>query len=238
MWRYGAAFAAAAATLTLTANAASINRNVQIWGNGQYDPRPDHPEDLLDFSNFRPKLIQNFREQGSPNLDKISFGPSWTASIDERGKMWIWPKVKITGYKVPGDRKRDLQPLDHGKTFKDIAWTDSKGILFALDTSGDVYQWRFDQEEMPTCRKITTAERMTSISTGFDHVAFIGESGSVYTMGDDTFGQCGIADHNRKLSDPYLIMRYPNLAKVVKLEGKAVDVKCGKYHTVALMENG
>jgi alpha-tubulin suppressor-like RCC1 family protein len=87
-------------------------------------------------------------------------------------------------------------------------------------------------------RKIKIPENLTQIEAGFDHVAAIGVSGKLYTMGDDTFGQCGIATFDRQLTDPYLEVRYPNLKQVTLLEGKVVDVKCGKYHTVAVTDDG
>lgn len=85
-------------------------------------------------------------------------------------------------------------------------------------------------------RRVKTEEKMVKINAGTDHFACIGQSGTVYTMGDDTFGQCGIDAFGRTTTDPYLELRYPNLAPVT-LPQKAIDVKCGKEHTIALLED-
>ena len=57
-------------------------------------------------------------------------------------------------------------------------------------------------------------------------------------MGDDTYGQCGIDTHSRQVSPPYLQLKYPNPVKINLLPDKAIDIACGKSHSLALLENG
>ena len=125
--------------------------------------------------------------------------------------------------------------MEPDKTFKAIDFT-STGILFVLDSDGDIYQWRYEREEEPAMRKVSTAEKIVKINAGYDHFACIGESGKIYTMGDDTYGQCGVDSFNRAYSAPYMTIRYPKLS-IVKIHKKAIDVQCGRHHTIALMED-
>jgi hypothetical protein len=107
-----------------------------MWGNGLYNPRPDHPEDFMDFSNFRPKLIKPFSEVGGPNLVDLAFGTNQGAGLDDRGKLWVWKQSTVMGYKQEGDNRRDVTALEPRTSFKSICWTGKGGILFALDSSG------------------------------------------------------------------------------------------------------
>ena len=209
---------------------------LHLWGNGKYEPRPGHPEDILNFSNFKPKLIRNFKVEESPNLKSISFGENHEAAIDDKGDLYIWNKHVVKNVKIEqiDDFHRDVKLLK-SDNFVQASFT--KSVLFAVNSNGEVWQWRFDKEAEPQARKIPNLTNIKKIATGFDHFAALDGNGQVWTMGDDTFGQCGIESHFRQLAEPYLELRYPNPAKVSKLPKKAIDIACGKQHTLALLED-
>lgn len=209
---------------------------LHMWGNGNYNPRPGHPEDLLNFTNFKPKLIRNFKPETSPNLKSIAFGENHEAAIDEKGDIYIWKRHIVNNVKLEeiDDMHRDVKLLQSG-SFTQLAFT--KGILFAVNTKGEVWQWRFDKDPEPTARRIPGLSNIKKIAAGLDHFAALDNNGAVWTMGDDTFGQCGIESHFRQLTEPYLELRYPNPQKVTKLPKKAIDIACGRQHTLALLED-
>ena len=211
---------------------------LHIWGNGMYDPRPGHPEDLLNFSNFSPKLVSYFKSEKSPNLKSVSFGPGVTTALDEKGDVYIWPEPVLNACKLPNvdDKHREVKLLHSRGNFTDLKWT--KKVLFALNKKGEVWQWRFDLDENPKVRKVPSLKNITKIATGEDHFVALNKEGQVFTMGDDTFGQCGQEEFARQLDSPYLEIRYPNPLQVKKIPKKVTDIACGKYHTVAVLEDG
>lgn len=216
----------------------SQHNQVQVWGNGVYNPRKGHPDDILNFSNFTPKLIKNFCEEQSPNLVKMVFGPKADAGIDEKGEIYIWNKHTVNNVKLDDvdDETRDIKKLDFSEKAQDLKFVD--GILFALDTKGEVWQWRFDISNKPKARKISRLSNIKKIVSGIGHLVALDKNGTIWTLGDDTYGQCGIDTFSRQLTPPYLQIKYPNPMEVVMLPDKVVDIASGKYHTLALLANG
>ena len=96
MWRIGIAFAAASSAVLFSASPPRISH---VWGNGAYRPRPDHPEDVLNFSNFHPKKLKQADKGTTPDFEKLSFGDLNAAGIDNRGKLYIWDRPEIMANK-------------------------------------------------------------------------------------------------------------------------------------------
>lgn len=207
------------------------------WGNGNYNPRKGFPEDLLNFTNFRPHAVRFFNKVKSPNLTNLAYGETLAAGIDEQGHLYVWHKHSPNNVNLEAvdDKHREVRLLHKGN-YDGIAFT--KGVLFAVNKRGEVWQWRFDKEEDPPARHIASLTNITQIATGHDHFACLDRDGVVWTMGDDTFGQCGYQSLNRSLSEPYLEMRISNPVQVTGLKKRATMVKCGKQHTLVLLEDG
>ena len=55
------------------------------------------------------------------------------------------------------------------------------------------------------------------IACGSDHFLALSNSGEVYAMGDDTFGQCGQCDKDRNTFPPFVEKRITYPTKVVLL---------------------
>ena len=51
--------------------------------------------------------------------------------------------------------------------------------------------------------KIKDLSNIKQIACGIDHVLFLNKKGEVYSMGDDTFGQCGTGGEGRALQAPF-----------------------------------
>lgn len=60
-----------------------------IWGNGNYQARPDA---YVQFNNFEPKLIKSFDGHEKPNMRKIFFGDHHEGGIDTLGNAYLWKK--------------------------------------------------------------------------------------------------------------------------------------------------
>ena len=93
-------------------------------------------------------------------------------------------------------------------------------------------------------KKIEGVGKVKQVSCGLDHVVFLDETGQLYAMGDDTFGQCGTGGEGRSMTAPFFESRQ---GKPVKIElqrdskGKVQPVKkvvSGFRHNLAITENG
>ena len=113
---------------------------LHIWGNGEYKPRPGHPDDILNFTNFSPKLISFFKEESAPNLVKVFFTQNLDAGLYENGDVYIWDKHILNNVKLEevDDEYRNVKKLISNEKIIDVAIVDK--IVFGLDHKGNVWQ--------------------------------------------------------------------------------------------------
>jgi len=209
------------------------------WGNGRYQPRPGHPDDILNFSNFQVRQVATFSRDKAPVVQTLAYGPTHTAVIDSKGDLYLSPLHHPNNVQLDdvNDSERVVALLQAGGKYKQAAFT-RRGVLFALNEKGEVWQWRFDKDPEAKPRQIPTLKAVKQIATGADHFAAIDSEGHLYTMGDDTFGQCGIHTFGRTAREPYFELRYPNPTRVESLKGRVKEVACGSHHTLAVLESG
>ena len=74
---------------------------------------------------------------------------------------------------------------------------------------------------------------ISSITCGNLHACFISGEGMVFSVGSNEYGQLGVADSQLKSSSAPLLVDYFSEIGV-----KASMVKCGGFHTAAVLENG
>jgi len=48
---------------------------------------------------------------------------------------------------------------------------------------------------------------VTQLATGLDHILILDSKGTVWAMGDDTFGQCGTGGEGRTTAAPFFEAR-------------------------------
>jgi alpha-tubulin suppressor-like RCC1 family protein len=145
-----------------------------------------------------------------------------------------------------------LRKLDLPGKPRQIAFT--KGFMWGLNQKGELFQWPIAGE--PTApgadpsegqrmmilnkpRKVEAlgSETLVQIATGEDHIAMLTSKGEVFTMGDDTYGQCGQGPNGRKSAPPFYQQRVRAPIKVENLS-KIKRIACGGNHTLALSNDG
>ncbi|KAM9123499.1 alsin [Pangshura tecta] len=150
----------------------------------------------------------------------------------ERGLVHIWQagSCSITPERLPGW---------NGKTVLQAALGINHGLL--LTEGGEVYSfgklpWRVGLEE--TCTKSPILENaligqhVTTVAAGSYHNGAVTESGVVYMWGNNSAGQCAVANQ------PYL--REPNPISISDSETspllsvRILQLACGEEHTLAL----
>lgn len=59
-------------------------------------------------------------------------------------------------------------------------------------------------------RTISTLSNIKQIACGTDHFCALDNNGKVFTMGDDTLGQCGLGEEGRSNAGPFFEKRVSN----------------------------
>jgi alpha-tubulin suppressor-like RCC1 family protein len=65
----------------------------------------------------------------------------------------------------------------------------------------------------------------------------VNKSGEVFTMGDDTMGQCGLGSRKRSTAPPFYTERIRNPEKVQNLP-PIKKIVCGTNHTIVIGVDG
>lgn len=108
-------------------------QDIYIWGNGNYQARPDA---LLQFKNFSPKKILNL----PVNLISLHFGEYFEAGIDDKGNLFIWDKHEVDANLNDDNHDETRNNIKHIKSnVKTVRFT--QGYLWVLDNSNQVHQW-------------------------------------------------------------------------------------------------
>jgi len=101
-------------------------------------------------------------------------------------------------------------------------------LIFAIKTDGTVWQLiEIPDANQYNLEKVSGIENCIKISSGEKHVMALTSDGSVYTWGDNTYGQLGDGT-NENQDTPKKIQKLSNI----------VDISSGSHHCMALSKNG
>ena len=184
-----------------------------IWGNGFAQVSPTSGGG---YANFEPKLIKNFDGKETPYMKKIFFGKGVEAGIDVNGDVHAWKMEPLHSAVRKGkdyNKREGVKMVDKEGDNIQVAFT--KKFLWVLKKNGTVYQYpinlevnnkNFEVNEFSVSdkkRKIDSLSKIKQIQAGEDHFVAINEDGKVFTMGNDTLGQCGLGDFGRGSGGPF-----------------------------------
>ena len=82
--------------------------------------------------------------------------------------------------------------------------------MWALDKQGHLHSLNLLEIEKENWRKIPTIENLKDISSGDNHILMLKKDGTVYSMGDDTYGQCGLGAEGRQQGGPFFKTKVNN----------------------------
>lgn len=222
-----------------------------IWGNGLYQARPGA---ALTFKNYFPKLIETFSGKDNVNLGFINFNKDFEVGLDTTGCVYIWPKTKmhsIPDKKVNYNARENLKQIDSKGGFVQQEFTNE--FLWGVKKDGSVHQWKLNVNHdskdkiknigeivdfsVEPVRLIASLSNIKQIATGADHLLALDNDGKVFTMGDDTLGQCGVGAHGRTKSGPFYEQRVPNPVHIKNLPSISA-IACGSNHSLVVSGDG
>ncbi|CAD8075061.1 unnamed protein product [Paramecium primaurelia] len=205
-----------------------------IWGNGVYQALPGQG---LSFNNFIPKQLVDFDDK---NLQKLFLSEQFESGITGNGDGYIWTAHKLSSQEdknINDGKRQNITKINVPKgKIKQIKYT--KQFVWALTNNGDVFQYQVkDGQFINTPKKINSLQNINQIECGEDHFVALTNDGSILTMGDDTYGQCGLGSNNRSTAPPFYEQRIRNPTKIENLP-KINKIICGSNHTLCISAEG
>lgn len=102
-----------------------------------------------------------------------------------------------------------------------------------MSTNGELYLWGYKRLiggdiTNNGIYKLPEVNDAKAFSIGWEHFAYVNESGQVYTLGKNGLGQLGIGYTGETETEPQLVEGLTNV----------VDVSADKHYTIALKEDG
>lgn len=228
------------------------------WGNGTYQARPDNRRR---FSNFTPKELKAYRtdkgevNKNPPIFKQIKANDDFIIGMSDEGKVYCSNNNGIPAFLDKTDKDRvvehkegDINLDNMLDRLRDLSFPGesiklgmTKGFLWTLDKSGKLYQMPLNQlkkeESDYKWRQIQSIDNLKDIETGEDHILMLKENGILYSMGDDTNGQCGQGAKGRLKGGPFTPHRIRNPGRVASLEDIKVEkIYAGGNHSMIITD--
>jgi len=111
----------------------------------------------------------------------------------------------------------------------------------AIMTTGELFTWgagekgklgHGDENDRikPTLVKALQGKKVTKVQMGNLHTLALDDGGSVWTFGDNQYGQLGVGSAEKLINKPVLLLQLKTC--------KVVDIACGTWHSGALTASG
>ena len=123
-------------------------------------------------------------------------------------------------------------PLSNGEEL--ILSTSKKGCWLVKDqdnkeSSSNTRQPKFQLNALT--QLLSSDHKVTDISAGLEHVLLLTEEGKLFVWGSNEYGQCGLGEKVRDVSEIPQALKLPDNVRVVK-------ISAGWYHSAVICENG
>ena len=156
---------------------------------------------------------------------KIKAGKNVSYAIDRFGKIYAW------GQGYYGNAREVQEISDKVDGIIDISKS------FALSVEGKIYMYSIKAKDgiltMGSMQEVVADKKAISISEGADHTVFVTEAGTVYGIGNNSFGQLG---NGTTISTTNKVVEVC-LSETIPLYG-VVEAAAGDRYTVALTSSG
>lgn len=169
---------------------------------------------------------------------QVACGDQHTAAVKTDGTLWVW------GYNLYGqlgnnttfNRSTPVTIFSGATNWKQVAC--GKNHTASVRNDGSLWSWgrnnngqlgTFDTTDrsIPTASYTGTADWI-QVSCGYSHTSAIKVDGTLWTWGDNTYGQLGTFDTTTRCTPVTTFIGGTNWKQVA----------CGNYHTVAIKTDG
>jgi alpha-tubulin suppressor-like RCC1 family protein len=218
--------------------------DIYLWGNGYYQSRP---ENINQNKNFVPKKIIGASENNTkivkniPFFQNVLFDEKNGFGLDKEGKVYVFDNRKISSFEddsnpknyIIDDSKKiskdnllnNLKKLDIRVNVKKMTLTNE--YFWMINNKGDLYRLPLAKLADPNAnkelKKINSINNLEDISSGENHLLMLKKNGELFSMGDDTFGQCGLGSMGRSQGGPFVETKVPNPEKIAFFQNVKVS---------------
>jgi alpha-tubulin suppressor-like RCC1 family protein len=176
--------------------------------------------------------------KGLTNVVQIQAGRSHSIALKADGTVWGWG-YNGAGHMADGTNINRLEPIQI-QGLSDIVWISSEACTnYALKADGTLWAWgvnRYgtigDGTSGTSAHKyyvvqLPELKGVVSVATGRYHTLFLKNDGTVWSTGNNGYGQLGIGNYTSK-------------TKPVQVQGLAniVGITCGERHSFAVSADG
>nr|CCA15971.1 conserved hypothetical protein [Albugo laibachii Nc14] len=111
-------------------------------------------------------------------------------------------------------------------------------LTFGMNDSGQLGLDHTQHQHTPQLVETLSSQKVGRVACGLYHTVAIVDDGDVYSFGKNEYGQLGLS-HTQNTKVPMLV-KIPPAPRTPMLDAvnKAVQVYCGYYHTVTILECG
>ena len=178
---------------------------------------------------------------GGANWKQIACGPQHSAAIKTDGTLWTWGRNAFValGDNTATDRSNPVTTFAGGTNWKQVSGGGQHTA--AIKTDGTLWTWgNNDYAQLGINDAGVTLYRTTPVTTfaggtnwkqvscGYRHTVAIKTDGTLWTWGDNSFGQLGINNTNTRCTPVTTFAGGTNWKQV----------GCGYYHTSAIKTDG
>jgi len=188
------------------------------------------------------------RETGSSTHRFVaaSLGGWHAVAVTEEGQAFAWGGNEYgqagVHSKYVDERHAGVHVSEHVSVPAQVAFSHAKKITsvscggmnsFAIDESGDVYEWGAlvgsEREPARTPTLVKGVDKVSCLSAGMFHVLCLTEDRRVFAWGKGDYGQLGLGRPGN----------WDSPQEITSLRGRGIHfVACGGWHSCALTEKG
>ncbi len=175
---------------------------------------------------------------GGNNWRQVAAGVSHTAAIKTDGTLWLWGVNNNgqLGDNTITDKSSPVQTIAGGTNWRQVAACNY--YTAAIKTDGTLWSWGYNVNgqlgDNTTASKSSPVQTIAGgtnwrqVSCGSYHTAAIKTDGTLWTWGNDFYGQLGNNTTTAKSSPVQTVTGGTNWRQVA----------CGTYHTAAIKTDG
>ena len=169
---------------------------------------------------------------GLSNITKVVAIENSSYAITSEGKVYAWGSVYGKSPVLLG-MDENVNVIDIGYTY----YLADDGIVRKIKDHEEI-KLSLNEYELGQEPEIVEDDKIVQISEGTDHILLLGESGRVYSYGNNIYGQLGDKIGNQSDSE-----RTGNITTVVRLENgeileNVVEVSAGDKYSVVVTKDG
>ncbi|XP_066253044.1 RCC1 domain-containing protein 1 [Euwallacea similis] len=163
--------------------------------------------------------------------------------ITARDKLNVAYSAKGYIYSIPEKLNfcnKNIVDLQAGREHCILLDRQGNVYSFGAGTKGQLGTGQLDDEPNPVLIEALAGIRIVAIAAGDWHSAAVSEQGDLYTWGQNSNGQLGLAASSTYNESIVSVMATPHVVDISdnSSDVNVVKVACGSKHTIILLENG